>query len=506
MRRLILLLSLVLATSGAGGQPPADDADDRPPVLQREFRGAWVASVANIDWPSRPGLAAERQQAELLVLLDRAVQLRLNAVVLQVRPAGDALYASELEPWSEYLTGEMGRAPVPWYDPLAFAVEEAHRRGLELHAWFNPFRARHASARSPIAATHLSRTRPGLVKQYGRSLWMDPGEAEVRRHSLRVIMDVVRRYDIDGVHIDDYFYPYRERDSSGRSIGFPDDVSWNRYLRSGGRLSRDDWRRNNVDLFVEALYTSLKREKPRVRFGISPFGIWRPGHPATVTGLDAYTELYADSRKWLRNGWVDYFAPQLYWPIAQQAQSYPLLLEWWVAQNHKGRHLWPGNFTSRVDTALTAWRATEIVRQVDATRGQAGASGNIHFSIRPLLLDREGIATALESGPYREAALVPASGWLDSRPPGRPAARAEPQVAGGRALRVQLAPAPGEQPWLWALRIRTGQEWTTEIMPGWKRTAVIGATAGRLPDRILVTAIDRVGNESPAASVAGLAR
>src|SRR5688500_11537583 len=263
MRLRFLLLSVLLSAGHLGAQGAASPDDDGPAVA-REFRGAWVASVANIDWPSRPGLTSEQQQAELLALLDRAAQLRLNAVILQVRPAADALYASRLEPWSEYLTGEMGKAPVPFYDPLAFAVDEAHKRGLELHAWFNPFRARHASARSPVSADHVSRTRRTLVQQYGRSLWLDPGEPDARQYSLRVIMDVVRRYDIDGVHIDDYFYPYRERDGAGRIITFPDDPSWRRYRRSGGRLTRDDWRRRNVDLFVEAVYTAMKREKPLV--------------------------------------------------------------------------------------------------------------------------------------------------------------------------------------------------------------------------------------------------
>jgi uncharacterized lipoprotein YddW (UPF0748 family) len=198
-----------------------------------------------------PGLSVERQQMELRAILDRAADLGLNAVLLQVRPAGDALYASPYEPWSEYLTGAMGRAPDPFYDPLEFAVEEAHRRGLELHAWFNPFRARHPSAKSPASADHISRARPGLVHRYGAQLWMDPS----------------------------------------------------------------DWRRENVNRFVERLYAEIKRQDPRVKFGVSPFGIWRPGHPAQIRGLDAYEEIFADARKWLSHGWLDYCTPQLYWPI-----------------------------------------------------------------------------------------------------------------------------------------------------------------------------------------------
>jgi len=280
--------------------------------LPREFRGVWVASVGNIDWPSRPGLPVEQQQAELIRILDTAVALGLNAVIFQVRPAADALYVSPLEPWSEYLTGTMGQPPQPLYDPLEFAIREAHLRGLELHAWFNPYRARHPSGRSPISPDHLSRTRPDLVKRYGTHLWMDPGEPEVQDRTVEVIVDVVRRYDIDGVHIDDYFYPYQERNRSGRLIAFPDDESYRRYRAVGGDLPRDDWRRENVNTLVARLYREIKEAKRWVKFGISPFGIWRPGYPPSVQGLDAYGTFFAEARKWLANGCVDYFSPQLY--------------------------------------------------------------------------------------------------------------------------------------------------------------------------------------------------
>ena len=285
----------------------------KPPAVAREFRGVWLASVKNIDWPSRPGLAVAQQKAELLALLDRAKQLQLNAVLLQVRPSCDALYASKLEPWSEYLTGQMGQAPSPFYDPLTFAVEEAHQRGLELHAWFNPYRARHAAALSPVSANHVSRTHPQLVKPYAKSYWLDPGLREVQEHSLNVVKDVAQRYDIDGVHFDDYFYPYPEKDEKGRPLPFPDWASWKQYQDGGGRLGREDWRRENVNLFIVRVSQSVKAIKPWVKFGIAPFGIWRPGHPSQIRGLDSYDVLYADSRKWLRDGWVDYLAPQLYW-------------------------------------------------------------------------------------------------------------------------------------------------------------------------------------------------
>ncbi|HEU0052128.1 MAG TPA: family 10 glycosylhydrolase, partial [Longimicrobium sp.] len=275
-RSTLLLPMALLAMAGCAGKAPPAPApapEDAPPAVRREFRAVWVATVANIDWPSRPGLPADSARRELDAILDRSAELRLNAIVFQVRPAADALYPSTLEPWSEYLTGAQGTPPDQAWDPLAYAVEGAHRRGMELHAWFNPYRARHPSAKSPNSATHISRANPELVKRYGQYLWMDPGEPAVQQRSIDVMMDVVRRYDVDGVHIDDYFYPYPERDSAGANIDFPDSASWARYVAGGGRLSRDDWRRHNVDVFIQRLYREIKNEKPWVKFGISPFGI-----------------------------------------------------------------------------------------------------------------------------------------------------------------------------------------------------------------------------------------
>ena len=290
-----------------------DGSSSAPPPTPREFRAVWVATVANIDWPSKPGLSTWDQQRELIAILDRAQSLRMNAVIFQVRPGADAMYASPYEPWARFLTGRQGRAPEPPWDPLAFAVEQAHQRGMELHAWFNPYRAAYARDSLP-ARTHISKTNPGLVRSYGTFLWMDPGDPEVRRRSLRAIVDVVKRYDVDGVHIDDYFYPYPETDG-GKKIDFPDSATYARYLKAGGKLAKDDWRRDNVNKLVEALYKGVHAAKPQVRVGISPFGIWRPGFPPSVKGFDAYAEIYADSKKWLQNGWADYVVPQLYWPI-----------------------------------------------------------------------------------------------------------------------------------------------------------------------------------------------
>ena len=394
----------------------ASPAADDPPPLAREFRGVWVATVANIDWPSKPGLPTETQKAELLAILDKTKSLNMNAVVFQVRPMADALYPSKLEPWSEFLTGTGGKPPEPFWDPLKFAVDEAHARGLELHAWFNPYRARHPTAKTPAPADHLINTRPDLAKKYGTHYWLNPTNPEVQAHSLAVILDVVNRYDVDGVHMDDYFYPYQEKDEAGNLLDFPDDDTWATYQKSGGKLTRPDWRRDAVNQFVKTLYTSVKKAKPWVKVGISPFGIWKPGHPPGIAGFNQYEGLYADAKLWLNEGWVDYFVPQLYWPIAQEKQSFPKLLDWWVGENTKGRHVWPGLYTSRVTGEAKGWPAKEVADQIEVTRRTAGSTGVIHFSMKALMNNTGGVADAVKAA-YAEPALVPASPWLPKREP-----------------------------------------------------------------------------------------
>jgi uncharacterized lipoprotein YddW (UPF0748 family) len=495
---LVLSLFVLAGVDTACGQSQSSTTQNltQPPPIRREFRGVWVASVENIDWPSQPGLSTQEQKDELLGILDRAVALRLNAVILQVRPAADALYASPYEPWSEYLTGRMGRAPNPWYDPLEFAVTEAHKRGLELHAWFNPYRARHPSARSAPSPNHISVTHPELVKRYGSMLWMDPGEPAVRDQTVAVVLDVVQRYDIDGVHIDDYFYPYKEKDRRGRTIEFPDANSWRKYQRSGGGLSRDDWRRANVDSLIHQVYVRIKAAKPWVKFGISPFGVWRPGNPPQIGGFDSYAELYGDSRKWLLNGWADYFTPQLYWPTFREDLSYPVLLQWWVEQNARGRHIWPGNYLDKVTGTPTGWPAQELLDQIALTRAQRGATGNVYFSMRSFMFGRDSLPEKLVAGPYATRTLVPASTWLDSVPPLQPIVRAVRDTVTG-ATNISLQPQGGEATWLWVVSSRTGNEWRTEIVPGLQRFYILPRPAGSIAaDELAVSAVDRNGNES----------
>ena len=487
--RILLAIVLLMPAMRCGAEEIYQPATIVPPPPAREFRGAWIATVANIDWPSKPGLTVAEQKAELIALFDCAAQLKLNAVIFQVRPASDAMYDSFVEPWSEYLTGTMGRAPQPFYDPLAFAVEAAHRRGLELHAWFNPFRARDSQSKSSVAPSHISRTHPELICKYGSQLWLDPGEPSVRAYVLRVIMDVVRRYDINGVQFDDkLLYPYPEKDAAGRVLDFPDDASWRKYgLRSG--LSRDDWRRANGNLFVQSVYQNIKAAKPWVKFGISPFGIWRPQNPPSVRGLDAYAKLYADSRLWFANGWLDYFSPQLYWSIDSPQQSFPVLLNWWTRQNARGRHLWPG---LNAANAREKWSPDEIARQIATIHRQPGAGGEIFYHLRNLA-DSPALAGVVRAA-CPQPALVPASPWLGSIPPARPKLLvAEDSRAD---LRVHWETA-GEAAWLWILQYRTNEVWATEILPAGQTTRMFENSK---PDLVAVSAVDRVGNvSSPAA-------
>jgi uncharacterized lipoprotein YddW (UPF0748 family) len=486
-----LLALLMISVAAASGAVTFEPSNVTPPKPAREFRAAWIASVGNIVWPSKSGLSSAEQKRELVAILDRAVELRLNALILQVRPACDALYASKLEPWSEYLTGVMGQAPKPFYDPLAFAVEEAHQRGLELHAWFNPYRARHLPSVSPVAATHVSKTHPQWVRQYGKQLWLDPGDKGVQAHSLAVVMDVVKRYDIDGVHIDDYFYPYKEHDESGRELDFPDGPSWQ---RSGaeGKLSRDDWRRENVNVFIERLYREMKTLKPWVKFGVSPFGIWRPGNPPQIEGFDAYAKLYADSRKWIAEGWLDYLVPQLYWGIEPREQSFPALLKWWAGENPKKRHLWPG-----MDTTKTSgkWKPEEIINQIRITRKQNGVDGHVHWNMKSLM-GNAGLDSALLSQVYSEPALVPASSWLGPDRPGRPALSADHGRGGNNTF--HWTPASGHKPWLWLVQTCSAGQWKIEILPASKSTQTWSVP----PEIVAISAIDRNANASPPAALA----
>ncbi len=502
LHRATGVVLLLAAIGSAAAQRPGIRVDSVPPPIAREFRGVWIAAVTNIDWPSRPGLSTAQQQHELLAMLDRAAAMHMNAVIFQVRPEADALYQSDYEPWSAFLSGTMGRAPEPYYDPLAFVIREAHARGLEVHAWFNPYRALHPSSPGEVAPSHVSRTDPEVIRRYGTQLWMDPGDPSVVARTTRVILDVTRRYDIDAVHIDDYFYPYRETDRHGRTIQFPDSKTYALYRRAGGTLALDDWRRNNVDTFVQHIGTEIHAVKPWVRFGVSPFGIWRPGYPASVRGLDSFVEIFADARKWLNNGWVDYLAPQLYWPIGRPQQDFSALLAWWVSQNTFKRNIYAGlNASLANDTTGGGRGAAEITDQIRLTRAQPGASGDVFFSMSNFMQDPDSLVERMERDSYAVPALPPASPWLDAAVPGAPQSIARLDMQTGEMM-LDFDPADGEKPpWLWVVQARTTTGWTIQILPGREDTHLLAARGATSPRVVWVYAVGRTGNLSRPARV-----
>lgn len=481
-----LVVAVLLALFSVVSVPGQDlvPGPAKPPTLPREFRAAWVASVKNLDWPSRKGLSAGAQKAELRRILDRARQLGLNAIILQVRPAADALYRSPYEPWSEYLTGHMGRSP--GYDPLEFAIGEAHARGLELHAWFNPFRARHYE-KSSAAANHVTRERPDLVIGYSGYKWLDPAKKASRDLALNVMLDVTRRYDVDGIHMDDYFYPYQVKDKRGRKIDFADHASWAAYQKSGGRLDRRAWRRSHVDALVSQLYSGVKSAKPWVKVGISPFGIWRPGYPRGIEAeLDAYSELAADARKWLHAGWLDYCSPQLYWPIDQRPQSYSALLRWWAEENKKRRHVWPGMATERIGRDRDAG---EILRQIEVARQTRGVTGHVHWNMNALMKNKNGIATQVKQQPYAVPALVPGSPWLGGKRVPAPKLEARGNDVSWAAGLAEVR--------FWIVQAEVNGRWQVQVLPAstnaWK--APPEATA------VGVAAFTRTGYQSAPATL-----
>jgi uncharacterized lipoprotein YddW (UPF0748 family) len=464
-------------------QPQEADAprDAAPPPLRREFRAAWVATVNNIDWPSRPGLPTATARAELDAIVDRAAELGLNALIFQVRPAGDAFYASRLEPWSEWLTGEQGTAPNPPWDPLAHVIERCHAAGIQLHAWCNPYRAWHPKAKSARPAPeHVLSALPSACVRYGSYRWMDPADPQAAAWSLRVLRDIVDRYDVDGLHIDDYFHPYAENGAAG-----PDRDRYVAYRRSGGRLSQSDRRRSHIDDFVERLCATVHRTKPWVQFGISPFGIARPGVPRGIeAGVDQYEHLGADVVKWLREGWVDYLAPQLYWPIDQKPQSFAVLLPWWLEQNVRQRHVWPGLDANRVLERRPPVRNDELVQQVDLIRAAARVPGYVIYSFSALRDNSRQVGGAVRDRLHREPALVPASPWLGAEAPQRPSG------AVGEGLVSWNA---GSDARFVAVQVRGPN--------GWRTLTIGGARAGRcaLPSdavAIALTAISRTGATS----------
>lgn len=391
-------------------------------IPKREMRAVWIATVFGIDWPSKPGLSTAQQQQEFINLLDLHKKNGMNAVVMQVRPCSDAFYKSDLEPWSQWLTGQQGRAPSPFYDPLKFMIDETHKRCMEFHAWFNPYRVLMDTSHIYRAAeNHISKTHPEWLVDYGKKRYFDPALPETRAFVTNIITDVLRRYDVDAIHFDDYFYPYKIK-----GVEFPDSASFAKYPRGYTADKKADWRRNNVDLIIKMLNDSIKAIKPYVKFGISPFGIWRnksqDPRGSDTNGGDNYDGLYADILKWLENGWIDYVVPQIYWHIGKEVADYAILVDWWN-KNSYNKHLYIGQGIYRMsaDSRDKSWRGRkEIPDQLALNRKYKNVDGSVYFSSKSFQKNRKNINKKIRKKFYKYPALVPQMNYIDSIPPESP--------------------------------------------------------------------------------------
>lgn len=376
--------------------PPNPCPNQQPGVTQhasQQFRAVWIATVQNIDWPSRPGLSASVQQQEFTYLLDEAQAMHMHGVVVQVRPSGDAFYPSRYAPWSQYLTGTQGKDP--GYDPLAFMIQETHKRGIEFHAWFNPFRVSMQNQLDQLASNNPARVHPDWVVSYGNQLYYNPGIPAARAFLVASILEVVKNYNIDAVHFDDYFYPYPITHQD-----FPDDATYHQY---GATFSnKGDWRRANINSFIHDLTVSIKAARPRVQFGISPFGVWRNKSTdpsgSDTTALSDYDDLYADTRTWIKQHWLDYIAPQLYWNIGFAPAAYEKLVPWW-AHEVDGTHvrLYIGQAAYKVNHSTPAWaKPDEIPNQLALNRCYSEVKGSIFYNMKSLLANPLGLQDFLK--------------------------------------------------------------------------------------------------------------
>ncbi len=465
---------------------------------KREFRAAWIATVGNIDWPSKPGLPSIEQQEQFIQRLEQLKSMGCNAVIVQIRPACDAFYASSIEPWSHYLTGRQGEAPFPFYDPLVFMIEETHKRNMEFHAWFNPFRALVDNTQNINPPWHVTKAHKDWLINYDGKALLDPGLPEAREYVIKVMADVVKRYDIDAVHLDDYFYPYRV---AGKP--FNDAKSYARY---GQGMDKDDWRRNNVSLFVSLLNTTIKSIKPWMKLGISPFGIWRnsnkdPEGSPTRGGQTNYDDLYADILLWMQKGWIDYALPQLYWEHSHKVAPFDVLMPWWYGHCYR-RHVYYGLGLYRMNGAHSGpWaKADELLWQINDIRGQCPNSGFAFYSasvfdkIKPTLKD------SLQMRYNKYPALIPPMEWIDSIPPNAPEVTAS-QTAAGFSLKWHVNNPLQEHLRYVVYRFTNGEpvnlQRNDRILSIQQAVEFTDPLAKQLKTPVyIVTALDRLWNES----------
>lgn len=484
--------------------PSADNCTPNPRYDKTDFRAMWIASVVNLDWPARKGQSVQAQRQQLIDYFDLAKRNNFNAVVLQVRPAADTFWPSDKEPWSRWLTGTQGQDP--GYDPVAFATEEAHKRGLQLHAWFNPYRVTMGKSLNTLTPDHPARVNPDWVIRKDGKWYYDPGNPAVRAHVVDVIMEAVERYDIDGVHFDDYFYPYP---GSGRP--FKDKASYELY---GQGMSRGDWRRANTDALVKELSDRIEATKPWVQFGVSPFAVWRnkatdPQGSDTRAGVQNYDQLYADTRKWVREGWIDYIAPQIYWTRGFEVADYEKITRWWANEidvakaNGHNVGLYIGEATYRAGTNTTRdWRKKNVlVKHRKFTRTFPQVGGAIYFSARHVKEDRRGTTSRLVNRFYSRPAIAPMFGNPTGAPPAPPT---NVRTRGG-----QLTWTSGDNNTVsYAIyQIPTTTPQACALADATNLAAIVPATGaamqwqGTAEGTTVITAIDRWGRESAPVSV-----
>lgn len=498
--RLLCAMVVLLVSSSVSFAPPPEDL-----MPKHEFRAVWVATVYNLDWPSSSKLSVADQQREFVLLLEQHRRIGMNAVIVQIRPSGDAFYASSYEPWSEWLTGYQGKAPQPYYDPLAFMIEETHKRGMEFHAWINPLRAVTSKSNAHVCPEHTSRQHKNWILTYGNSEIFNPGIPAVRQHIVEVIKDIVSRYDVDGIHFDDYFYPYPQP-----NLRLHDQFTFKQY--PNGQVNIRDWRRQNINLLVEETSRAIKSLKPRVKLGISPFAVWRNQHHTplgspTTAFQTTYDDHYADVRLWLERGWIDYVAPQLYQHSRHSHIPYGPTAQWW-ARNSFGRHLYVGHAMHKVlhDPDPHWHNLREIGDQVRYNRASGLISGSIFYNSKNVLRNRGGLRDTLDINLFRYRAFIPPMPWLDPVRPHSPPSLTASQENHFIYLRWQPAPpaADGDTAWQYAV-YRFERHETPDLRNPARLIALLPAHQHQFTDhrmhplshyQYVVTALDRSGNES----------
>ena len=492
VRALMVFGCIVATTVLLRAQPP-----------KREFRGTWIHTVGNREYRN---MTPDQMREHYQSLLDSFERAGINVVIYQIRPQADAFYMNSLEPWSRFITGNQGVAPNPIWDPLQFMIDQCHARGMELHAWLNPYRVT-SNASEELHPSHLFFKRPELFLKYGNQLYFDPGEPDSRAHTLSVIADVVSRYDVDGIHFDDYFYPYRIQYEE-----FPDEASFLKYHadQGFGRYDKNDWRRDNVNILVQQLSDTIKAIKPWVKFGISPFGVWRNARTDSTgsqsnAGQTNYDDLFADIRLWAQMGWIDYNAPQLYWEIGHPAANYTPLIKWW-SENNFDAQLYIGQDISRTVVVKMSDGTIEhqLHQKMKMVRENPNVHGNIWWSGYGLARNPDGVIDSLANDYQKYPSLVPAYTHLSSTPP-LPVKEVRIVRSNGNSLLVWNAP-PYSSEMDRAVRYcvyRFDPKEPINLENAEKIVKIVGKNEYTLPAQrenraylYVVTALDRMWNES----------